>query len=77
MRERLAVAFALAVLAFIATTGVSSAAVLEDEDDVMIATGLVALGLMAVLLVFYGIRHAMGLDKPPPLEPDAHDAAHH
>ena len=78
MRERLTVAFALAVLGFIATTAVASAATIEDRDDVMILTGLVALGLMALLFVFYGLRHALGLDKmPPPVEADPHDATHH
>src|SRR5687768_410118 len=72
MRERLTVAFTLAILGFFATTGVTSAAVLEDETDVMIATGLIALGLMALLCFFYGVRHAMGLDKAPPLEADEH-----
>jgi hypothetical protein len=76
MRQRLTVAFTLAVLGFFATTGVSSAAVLEDREDVMIATGLVAGGLMVVLLAFYALRHSLGLDKMPPLEPDSHDAHH-
>jgi hypothetical protein len=77
MRQRLTVALTLAILGFFATTGVSSAAVLEDRDDVMIATGLVCLGLMAVLFAFYAIRHSLGLDKmPPQVEPDPHEAHH-
>jgi hypothetical protein len=79
MLERFFTALALAFLASIATTGVSSAALLETQGDVMIATGLVAIGLMVLLFVAYSIKHAFGLDKiPPPLEAevDPHGAGH-
>ena len=72
MRERLTVAFTLAILGLFATTGVTSAAVLEDKEDVMVATGLIALGFMTLLLGFYGVRHVLGLDKAPPMEADEH-----
>ena len=79
MFGRFVTALTLALLASIARTGVSSAALLEDREDVMIATSLVVIGLMGLLLVIYLIKHALGLDKAlPPLEPevDPHAAAH-
>jgi hypothetical protein len=79
MFSRLLTALTLALLASISRTGVSSAALLEDREDVMIATSLLVIGLMGLLLVIYLIKHALGLDKAlPPLEPEAdpHAAGH-
>jgi hypothetical protein len=42
----------------------------------MILIGVVAGALMAVLFVVYLIKHALGLDKMAPPEPDSHDAHH-
>lgn len=77
MLGRLLTALALAVLGSIATPGVSSAALLSDRDDVMIAVSLVAIGLMAILLVLYLIRHALGFDKMPAAGLDSHADDHH
>ena len=78
MLGRALTALTLALLGSLATTGVSSAAAItiDDRDDVMILIGVVALALMAVLFVAYLIKHALGLDKMAPPEPDAHDGHH-
>lgn len=75
MLARLSVSVLLALLAVVATTGVSFAAENPDRDEVLIGTFLVALGTMFVLFVFYLIRRVLGLDKAPPPEGDAGD--HH
>ena len=78
MLGRFLTAFALAILGALARTGVSSAALLSDRGDVMIATSLLIIGAMALLLVLYLIKHALGLDKmPPPPETDPHTQPHH
>jgi hypothetical protein len=76
MRERIVVSLALALLGAFASTGIASAALLEDQDDVMIATGIVALALMGVLFVFYMLKRAFGLVHGLPPETDAGDAHH-
>ena len=66
MLHRLAVSLTLALFASIAATGVASAAVLSDRDDVMIATGATVLGSMAFFAGVYLIKQALGLYRPPP-----------
>jgi hypothetical protein len=74
--QRVAFSLIFAVLAFAATTGVSQAAKSPDADEVMVWTGAVALGLMAVFFIAYLIKRAAGLDGMPPPESD-HSAEHH
>ncbi len=75
MPLRIAVSAALALLTLIAFAGVSYAAENSDLEEVAIGTFLVALGLMAFLLIVYLIKHAAGLDKPPP-EAESGDSHH-
>ena len=78
MLERFITALALALLGLVARTSVTSAALLSDRDDVMIATSAAAIILMAVLLGIYLIKHAFGLDHVlPPPETDASGHGHH
>jgi hypothetical protein len=74
-RAVFAVLFALAALNL--TTGVSSAALDLDRTEVEIWTIVVALLFMAFLFVAYLIKHAFGLDRMPPAEPEAADHGHH
>ena len=75
MRRRLPIALTLGLLGVFATTGVAAAADLSDRDQVMIGVAVVAIGLMALLLVLYLIKHSLGLDKMPP--PEAEANGHH
>ena len=76
MLSRLTVSLTVALLAVYGSTGAAHAAIVDDRDDVIILTAGVSAALMAILLVAYGIRHAVGADKMPPPEPEA-DPAHH
>ena len=78
MLQRLFTALSLAGLTFLATAGVSQAALDWDRDEVMITTGIVVIALMALLFVFYLIKRALGvIDRMPPPEPDTSDHGHH
>ncbi len=77
MLNRFSVSLGLALLGFFASTGISYASAENpDRTEIVVGMFLVALGLMAVLLLAYLIKHALGLDKMPPAEPEA-DAGHH
>ena len=60
MVERLLVSSGLAILAVAATTGTTEAA--SDRTEVMVGTGLVVLGVMAILFAVYLVRHTLRLD---------------
>jgi hypothetical protein len=79
MFSRIFVSITLASLGLLAITRSAFAATIEDRDDVMILTGVVALGLMAALTLFYAIKWYFGLDAgpPPPAADDHAEAAHH
>ncbi len=79
MIRRIFVSVTLASLGVFGMTRSAFAATIEDRDDVMILTGLVAAGLMAVLTVFYAIKWYFGLDEspPPPAADDHAQGAHH
>ena len=76
MLLRAAVSATLALLTLIAFGGVAYAADNPDLEEVAIGTFLVALGLMTFLLIVYLIKHAAGLDKPPPPEAEGGDGHH-
>ncbi len=76
MLLRSAVSAALALLTLIAFAGVSYAAENPDLEEVAIGTFFAALGLMTFLLIIYLIKHAVGLDKPPPPEAEGGDGPH-
>lgn len=73
------VSMTLASLGVLGMTRSAFAATIEDRDDVMILTGVVAAGLMALLTLFYAIKWYFGLDAgpPPPAADDHAQAAHH
>jgi hypothetical protein len=75
MLSRLTVSLAVALLAVYGSTSAAYAAI-DEQDEVIILTAGVSAALMAILLIAYGIRHAVGADKMPPPEPEA-DHAHH
>lgn len=79
MVRRTFVSMALASLGVFGMTRSAFAATIEDRDDVMILTGLVAAALMALLTLFYAIKWYFGLDAgpPPPAADDHAPAAHH
>ena len=72
-RWRVILGTAFAVL--LASTGIASAAELSERAEVMLCTGAVVIVLLAIVSVFYLLRHALGADKMPPAEPQAGD--HH
>ena len=79
MIARFFVSLTLASLGVYGMTRSAYAASIEDRDDVMILTGVVAAGLMAALTVFYAIKWYFGLDAgpPPPTADDHAQSAHH
>ena len=77
MLNRVTVAMGMALLAFAGSTGSAFAEFDASRDELLIGTFLVCLGLMALLFVAYAIKHALGLDKLPPAEPDSGDHGHH
>jgi amino acid transporter len=79
MLNRYTTALSLALLAVFASTGVASAAIqVNDRNDVMLVTGIAAVIAMVLLTIAYAVKHALGLDKMPPPEPDGgHGSGHH
>lgn len=79
MFSRIFVSLTLASLGIFGMTRPAFAATIEGRDDVMILTGVVAAGLMAVLTLFYAIKWYFGLDAgpPPPAADDHAQGAHH
>ena len=76
MLNRYTVSLGLALLAMVATTGISYAA--DDRMKVEVGTFLVAAGLMAFLLLVYLAKWLLGATNTlPPPEPDAGHDAHH
>ena len=66
MLGRLTVSLSLALLAVVASTSVAQAA--SDTENVAIGTFLVAVGVIVVLSAAYGVKRALGLEKPVPAE---------
>jgi hypothetical protein len=77
MLERLFSASTLALVAAFGLTGVLEAAKGPDAADVALGTGGAVLGLMAFLVLVYGIRRALGGGGALPPEEPAADAGHH
>ena len=77
MLNRVTVSLGVALLAVVASTGVASAAIVEDADGVMILTGSICVVLMLLLLLAYGAKRALGLEKPLTPEADGETHAHH
>ena len=77
MPHRVYAALVLALLGFLGTTGRSQAALDWDRGEVMLTTGIVVLVLLAFLVAVYLVKHALGLDRMPPPEPDAGGHTHH
>jgi hypothetical protein len=79
MLNRTLISLSLALVGFLATTGVTWAAEWSDWSDrtkVGVGTFALVLGFMAFLTLMALIRHLLGLDRPPP--PDASEGgAHH
>jgi hypothetical protein len=74
MLNRLTVSLSVALLGILASTGAAHAA--TETEEVVIGTFLVAVALIVVLLIAYGLKRAFGLEKLPPPETDAGDHAH-
>ena len=77
MIHRLLFSASFALLGFVGGTAPAFAD-LNDRDDVMIWTAVVALATMAVLSLAYAAKLALGLVRPaPPPVVDEHASGHH
>ena len=77
MLNRVSVSLGVALLAAFGFAGQAHAARGPEWGDVMIVTGIVVVISMAVLLVAYLIKHALGLDRMASAEPEAGGHDHH
>lgn len=78
MLNRLPSALGLALAAFAATTGVSSAAI-DTRSEVMYLAGATVVALLILVSIAAAVKHALGLDKMAPPEAGesfGHSAAH-
>jgi hypothetical protein len=79
MLSRISVSSVMALLFVFAATNAAFASASSDKRDVIFGTALVALGLALLVGIAYSVKHALGLDKMAPLDPNeaGHGAAHH
>jgi hypothetical protein len=77
MLNRFSVSLGVALLAAFGFTGPAHAARSPEWGDVMVVTGAVVVVSMAVLLIAYLVKHALGLDRMAPPDPDAGGHEHH
>lgn len=70
MTYRLFASFGLALAAFIAATGVSSAALIETRSEVMYAAGVTVVAILVLMSIGAAVKHAFGLDVMPPPDPN-------
>ena len=75
MSYRIFSSLTLALAGFVASTGVSFAAI-DNQDDVMLVTGATVAVFLAIVSTAALVKHLFGLDKAPPPEPDT-GGAHH
>lgn len=77
MFNRLFASISLALAGFIASTGISQAALIETRSEVMYAAGVTVVVILVLMSIGAGVKHAFGLDKMPPPEPDDGHGGHH
>ena len=71
MFKRFTASLGLVLLGLYASTGSALAADYSDRTKVMVGTGLVVLGFLAVLFIAYVLKRALGLVRMPVDEPQA------
>jgi hypothetical protein len=76
MSYRLVSVVSLVLAGFAASTGVSFAAI-DDQDEVMIVTGITIAVFLVIVSALAFLKHLAGLDRMPPPEPDAGDHGGH
>ncbi|MGE0059326.1 MAG: hypothetical protein AB7P33_11055 [Dehalococcoidia bacterium] len=76
MLKRLSASLGLVLAAFAATTGVSSAAVLETRSDVMYAAGATVVVLLVLVTIAYTVKVATGWERNQAENPEEEDALH-
>ncbi len=74
MLSRISVSSVMSLLLVFAATNAAYASASSDKRDVIFGTALVALALVFLIGIAYSIKHALGLDKMPP--PDPNESAH-
>lgn len=70
MTYRLFASVGLALAAFVAATGVSSAALIETRSEVMYAAGALVVVILVLMSIGAAVKHAFGLDVMPPPDPN-------
>ena len=63
MLKRLSASLGLVLAAFVATTGISNAAVLETRSDVMYAAGATVVVLLVLATIAYAVKVATGWER--------------
>jgi hypothetical protein len=68
MLSRFTFAIAYALTAFLALTGIASAA--DDKVEVAVGTGIAVLAVATLTTLIYGIKWWLGATEPPALPPE-------
>ena len=75
MLNRFTASLGLVFAAFAATTGVSAAAI-DSETEVMYLTAAVVVVFLVIVTTIAAGKHALGLDKMAPADPNEHFGHH-
>ena len=77
MLNRLSASLGLAFAFFVASTGVSSAAIeIDSSTDVMYLAAVVVIGFIVLVSLIYALKVALGVEKNEPENPALEDELH-
>jgi hypothetical protein len=76
MFKRLSASLGLVLAAFAATTGISDAAVLETDHDVMYAAGAAVVVFLVIVTIAYSVKVITGWERNQVENPEEEDALH-